>query len=103
MGLNSHSSLNPGSIFVSPLVSRSQARIFIHCLTAINFMMKQSEDNKVIPATSVESGKGHEVKPDVFYFTNQIVNVIMLSGTKEGSWVLVDTGMPKRANEVIEV
>jgi glyoxylase-like metal-dependent hydrolase (beta-lactamase superfamily II) len=65
--------------------------------------MNQSEDNKIIPATSIESGKGHEIKPDVYYFTNQIVNVIMLSEPGTDKWILVDTGMPKRANEIIEM
>src|SRR4051812_14887234 len=64
--------------------------------------MKQSDDNKLIPMTSFASGKGHELRPDVYYYTNQIVNVIMV-GTPGGSgWVLIDAGMPKSASEIID-
>src|SRR5215213_10790578 len=66
------------------------------------FVMKQSDDTRTIPATSIASGKGYEVTSDVYYFTDQIVNVIMLSGSRPGSWVLVDTGMPERADKIIE-
>ncbi len=64
--------------------------------------MKQSDDNKFIPMTSFESGKGHEITPDVFYFTNQIVNLIMVGKPGSGSWTLIDAGMPKSAAEIIE-
>ena len=30
----------------------------------------QSQDNKFIPMTSVSAGKGHEIRSDVFYYTN---------------------------------
>jgi hypothetical protein len=36
--------------------------------------MKQSNDNHIIPMTSISAGKGREVKSDVYYYTNQIVN-----------------------------
>ncbi|HZH71616.1 MAG TPA: MBL fold metallo-hydrolase, partial [Mariniphaga sp.] len=64
--------------------------------------MKQSKDNKLIPMTSVESGKLTEVAPDIAYFTNQIVNLVMV-GHPGGSWVLIDAGMPKSGNEIIKV
>jgi glyoxylase-like metal-dependent hydrolase (beta-lactamase superfamily II) len=64
--------------------------------------MKQSEDNKMIPMTSVDSGKLREVKPDVAYYTNQIVNIIMI-GKPNDRWVLVDAGMPKSGKEIIKV
>ncbi|MCW3114053.1 MAG: fold metallo-hydrolase [Segetibacter sp.] len=60
--------------------------------------MHQSEDNKFIPMTSVSSGKVRKAREDVFYYTNQIVNVIFI-GTSEG-WVLVDAGMPKCGEEL---
>ena len=60
--------------------------------------MHQSKDNKVIPMTSVSSGKLREVRPDVAYYTNQIVNVIFI-GTPD-HWVLVDAGMPKGGDEI---
>lgn len=63
--------------------------------------MDQSKDNKAIPMTSVDSGKLREVAPDVAYYTNQIVNLVMI-GTPGGDWVLVDAGMPKSGTEILE-
>lgn len=65
--------------------------------------MKESEDSKFIPMTSVSSGKGREVRPDLFYYTNQIVNVIMIGKPNSESWVLVDAGMPKCGKEIQKV
>jgi glyoxylase-like metal-dependent hydrolase (beta-lactamase superfamily II) len=64
--------------------------------------MKQSDDNRFIPMTSIDSGIGREVRPDVFYYTNQIVNVIMI-GNPTGDWFLVDAGMPKCGAEIQKV
>ncbi len=61
--------------------------------------MHQSEDNKFIPMTSVSSGKVREARSDVFYYTNQIVNLVFI-GTSD-HWVLVDAGMPKRGKEIV--
>ena len=63
--------------------------------------MEQSSDNRAIPMISVDSGKLREVTPDVAYYTNQIVNLIMI-GQPGGSWVLVDAGMPKSGEEIIK-
>ena len=57
--------------------------------------MKQSDDNHMIPMTSVSTGKGREVRPDVYYYTNQIVNLIFVGEPGSGNWVLIDAGMPK--------
>lgn len=62
--------------------------------------MHQSEDNKLVPMTSIDSGKLREVAPDVAYYTNQIVNLAMI-GLPGGAWVLVDAGMPRSAAEII--
>lgn len=62
--------------------------------------MKQSDDNKIIPMTSVDSGKTRAVAPAVAYYTNQIVNLIMIGAPGE-SWVLVDAGMPASATDII--
>ena len=59
-------------------------------------------DNRTIPMTSVGSGKLREIKPDIAYYTNQIVNIIMI-GQPNGSWVLVDAVMPNSGNEIIKV
>jgi glyoxylase-like metal-dependent hydrolase (beta-lactamase superfamily II) len=64
--------------------------------------MEQSKDNKVIPMTSVNSGKTREVAPDVHYYTNQIVNLVFI-GLPNGEWVLVDAGVPKSGKEIMDV
>ena len=63
--------------------------------------MHQSGDDKFIPMTSFSSGKGREVRDDVYYYTNQIVNFAMV-GTA-AHWVLIDAGMPKSAQEILSV
>jgi glyoxylase-like metal-dependent hydrolase (beta-lactamase superfamily II) len=65
--------------------------------------MQQSADNKIIPMTSVSSGKGREVRPDVYYYTNQIVNIVLLGDPAGKDWVLIDAGMPKSGAEIIKV
>jgi glyoxylase-like metal-dependent hydrolase (beta-lactamase superfamily II) len=64
--------------------------------------MNQSEDNHAIPMTSIKSGTGTQVLDDVFYYTNQIVNIVMI-GSPTGKWVLIDAGMPGRGKKIIEV
>ena len=63
--------------------------------------MHQSEDNHIIPMTSVSSGKLREVRPDVAYFTDQIVNVIFV-GLPTGRWVMIDAGMPGSGKNIID-
>jgi glyoxylase-like metal-dependent hydrolase (beta-lactamase superfamily II) len=63
--------------------------------------MHQSSDDKLIPMTSVSSGKLREASADVAYYTDQIVNVIFI-GTAQ-HWVLVDAGMPKGGDELVKV
>lgn len=65
--------------------------------------MKQSKDHKYIPMTSISSGKGVEVTKDVYYYTNQIVNIVFIGNPEEGDWVMIDAGMPKQAAEIIAV
>ncbi|MGE5681533.1 MAG: MBL fold metallo-hydrolase [Bacillota bacterium] len=67
----------------------------------MNKKMHQSKDNKTIPMTSVSSGKGREARPDVYYYTNQIVNLEMVGNPGSGSWVLIDAGMPKTSKEIL--
>jgi glyoxylase-like metal-dependent hydrolase (beta-lactamase superfamily II) len=64
-------------------------------------MINQSEDSHFIPMTSIKAGTGTEVLPDVFYYTNQIVNVVMI-GMPQDKWVLIDAGMPGGAPNIIE-
>ena len=65
--------------------------------------MKQSDDNKSIPMTSVSSGKGREVGEDIFYYTDQIVNIVLVGKPGQGKWVLIDAGMPKSGSAIIEM
>jgi glyoxylase-like metal-dependent hydrolase (beta-lactamase superfamily II) len=65
----------------------------------------QTEDNKFehtfLPMTSIASGMGINVLPDVYCYTNQIVNLCLVgSPTYSGGFVLVDAGMPKSADEI---
>lgn len=62
--------------------------------------MEQSKDNRIIPMTSFSSGNGETVADDVYYFTNQIVNVVML-GKPDEDWILIDAGMPKCGDEIV--
>jgi glyoxylase-like metal-dependent hydrolase (beta-lactamase superfamily II) len=64
--------------------------------------MHQGSDEHFIPMTSVSSGSGKAVKEDVYYYTNQIVNVIFI-GKPDGPWVLVDAGMPGSGEKILEV
>jgi glyoxylase-like metal-dependent hydrolase (beta-lactamase superfamily II) len=65
--------------------------------------MKQSDDNKFIPMTSVASGHGKEIANDLYYYTNQFVNVIFFGEANKPGWVLIDAGMPKSSDELIKV
>jgi glyoxylase-like metal-dependent hydrolase (beta-lactamase superfamily II) len=64
--------------------------------------MRQSSDNHIIPMTSVSTGRGREVRPDVYYYTNQIVNIIMIGKPGNDKWILIDAGMPKSGSAIIE-
>lgn len=63
--------------------------------------LHQSDDNKFIPMTSISTGKGWHVRPDVYYYTNQIVNFVLVGTASH--WVSVDAGMPKSSEEVRQV
>ncbi|MEB6549392.1 MBL fold metallo-hydrolase [Heyndrickxia sporothermodurans] len=63
--------------------------------------MNYGSDYKYIPATSIGSGVGIEVLPDLYCHTIQIVNIILV-GTAD-HFVLVDAGMPRSAKEIISI
>ncbi|MFC0302381.1 MBL fold metallo-hydrolase [Virgibacillus soli] len=65
--------------------------------------LHESKDNKWIPMTSVLSGIGQEITEDVYYYTNQIVNVIFIGKPQDKTWYLVDAGMPGSAEKIISV
>jgi glyoxylase-like metal-dependent hydrolase (beta-lactamase superfamily II) len=66
-------------------------------------IMKTGKDHHFIPMTSVGAGKAHELTPNLFYYTNQIVNVIMLGNANQPNWVLVDAGMPGSAKKTMKI
>ncbi|MFS0575001.1 MBL fold metallo-hydrolase [Sporosarcina sp. 179-K 3D1 HS] len=57
-------------------------------------MERSSSTENFQPITSVNSDVGVEVTPDIYCFTNQIVNVIFYGRQGEEGWVLIDAGMP---------
>jgi glyoxylase-like metal-dependent hydrolase (beta-lactamase superfamily II) len=65
--------------------------------------MSYGSDYKFIPATSIASGMGIEVMPDVYSYTIQIVNICFVGNPDSNEYVLVDAGMPESADEIIRV
>lgn len=65
--------------------------------------MEYGSDYKYIPATSVGSGLGVEVLPDLYCHTLQIVNICLVGKPNTQEFVLVDAGMPGSADEIISV
>lgn len=63
--------------------------------------MEYGSDYKYIPATSIRSGFGTEVLPDIYCHTIQIVNICLVGTPDTKDFMLVDAGMPKSANEII--
>ena len=63
----------------------------------------QGSDTKFIPMGSITSGSGREAAKDVYYYTDQIVNVIFIGDPEDGKWVLVDAGLPNAAEEIKNV
>jgi glyoxylase-like metal-dependent hydrolase (beta-lactamase superfamily II) len=64
--------------------------------------MHQGADNHIIPMTSVSAGEDHEVRRNIFYYTNQIVNIVFVGAGESGGWVLIDAGMPGSSSKIIE-
>jgi glyoxylase-like metal-dependent hydrolase (beta-lactamase superfamily II) len=69
----------------------------------LKIKMEKNEDEKFIPMTSVSAGDGREELKDVFYYTNQIVNIVTIGSPESDKWVLVDAGMPKSAGTIRKV
>ncbi|WCK55561.1 MBL fold metallo-hydrolase [Aneurinibacillus sp. Ricciae_BoGa-3] len=60
-------------------------------------------EDKFIPVTSVASGKVQRATPDILCLTIQIVNMCFVGHAGQSdNWVLVDAGMPKSAQKIIE-
>ncbi len=58
-------------------------------------------DSKFLPIAAITSGTGKEVKEDIYYYTNQIVNVVFIGDPQTNDFVLVDAGMPHSASKII--
>ncbi|WP_079526170.1 MBL fold metallo-hydrolase [Solibacillus isronensis] len=65
--------------------------------------MNYGDDYKFIPASSVKSGVSEELLPDLYVHTIQIANIIFYSSPDNNGFVLIDAGMPKSAQEIIDV
>ena len=62
--------------------------------------MTYGDDFKYIPAMSLRSGQGMEVRPDVYCHTIQIANIGLFGSADAADYVLIDAGMPKSADDV---
>lgn len=65
--------------------------------------LNYGDDYKFIPATSVGSGVGIDILPDLYQYTIQIVNIVLYGEPQMKDFVLIDAGMPKSADEIISV
>jgi glyoxylase-like metal-dependent hydrolase (beta-lactamase superfamily II) len=61
-------------------------------------------DYAFLPMTSISSGLGQIVMPDIYCYCNKIVNLCFV-GDADGDkgWVLIDAGMPHSAEEIMNV
>ncbi len=65
--------------------------------------MHDSTDNKFIPITSITNGVIQAVAQEVYCLPIQVVNVCFVGNPgKANEWILVDAGMPKSADDIIE-
>jgi len=65
--------------------------------------IEQSKDYKFIPMTSLRDRVGEEVGEDIFYYTDQIANVIFIGKPKSKNWVLIDAGLPYGGKKIVQV
>lgn len=59
-----------------------------------------SKDYKYIPMTSIQSGLGNEVASDIYYYTDQIANFMLIGEPTTDNWVLIDAGLPGGAGSI---
>ncbi|ANE45672.1 metallo-beta-lactamase family protein [Paenibacillus swuensis] len=62
--------------------------------------MENKSDDLILPVTSVTSGEGQEVLPDLYCLPVQIVNVCYIGDAERGG-VLVDAAMPRSAETLM--
>jgi glyoxylase-like metal-dependent hydrolase (beta-lactamase superfamily II) len=60
-------------------------------------------EHTFLPVTSVTSGLGQSVKPDIYCVSIQIVNVCLIGDPEQpNEWVLVDAGMPHSVDNILD-
>lgn len=64
--------------------------------------MEYGSDYKWLPVTSVLSGRGVEILPDLYCLTVQIVNVCFVGEPEADTFVLVDAGMPASSDAIVD-
>ncbi|MER2190667.1 MAG: MBL fold metallo-hydrolase [Solibacillus sp.] len=70
----------------------------------MNQEMNYGRDFKYMPATSINSGRGFDVLPDLYQHTLQIVNIVFYGNPDATTeFVLIDAGMPKSAQDIISI
>lgn len=65
--------------------------------------MNYGSDYKYIPTTSIGSGIGVEVLTDIYCYTVQIVNIVLVGNPKTNDFVLIDASMPRSADKMVSV
>lgn len=66
-------------------------------------MKERNSDRPYVSLNSFNGRNGIELKKDLFYYTTDIVNVVMLGNPYAESWVLVDAGMPGSGKDIISI
>lgn len=64
--------------------------------------MNYGSDYKSIPMTSIATGHTTEVKSGVIQHTLQMVNIFLVENS-DSTFVLIDAGMPKKAEEIVRL
>ncbi|MFB5192917.1 MBL fold metallo-hydrolase [Alicyclobacillus fastidiosus] len=63
--------------------------------------MENPFEEAFIPLTSLVSGQGISVVPDIYCFPVQFANVVMVGHPLEEGWVLIDAGTPRSATSIL--
>ncbi len=58
--------------------------------------------NVHLPFTSMNNRKGREVCNDLYYWTNQVVNICLYGDSNAREWVLIDCGMPHSKQAIMD-
>lgn len=63
--------------------------------------MRYGDDYKKLPLYSKETGQGTEVRPDVYMYTDQIVNMVFIGYPGDKEFIVADAGMPKSSENLL--